>query len=131
MSEAPLIAIVDDDELARDGIRDLVESLGYAAATFTSSESFLPALIARATCLITDLQMPGQSGLELQEALRSRGYQMPVILVTAYPNEKDRTRALNNGAVDFLSKPFDDRWLMECLTDAIKIASQGRSRLPR
>ena len=132
MSEAPLIAIVDDDELARDGIRELIESLGYAAATFTSAENFLQsALIARATCLITDLQMPGQSGLELQEALRSRGYQMPVILVTAYPNENYRTRALSNGAVGFLSKPFDERWLMECLTDAIKIASQGRSRLPQ
>jgi FixJ family two-component response regulator len=122
MSEAPLIAIVDDDELARDGMRELVESLGYAAATFTSAERFLQsAVIAQVTCLITDLQMPGQSGLELQEALRSRGYQMPVILVTAYPNDKDRTRALNNGAIDFLSKPFDDRWLMECLTDTIKL----------
>jgi len=122
MSEAPLIAIVDDDELARGGMRDLVESLGYAAATFTSAEHFLQsALFAQVTCLITDLQMPGQSGIELQEALRSRGYQMPVILVTAYPNDKDRTRALNNGAVEFLSKPFDDRWLIECLTDAIKL----------
>jgi FixJ family two-component response regulator len=122
MSEAPLIAIVDDDELARDGIRALVESLGYAAATFTSAEHFLQStLIAQVTCLIADLQMPGQSGLELQEALRSRGYQMPVILATAYPNDKDRTRALNNGAIDFLSKPFDDRWLMECLNDAIKL----------
>ena len=126
MSEAPLIAIVDDDELARDGIRDLVESLGYAAATFTSAERFLQSpVIAQATCLITDLQMPGQSGLELQEALRSRGYQMPVILVTAYPNEQHRTRALNNGAVGFLSKPIDDRWLIECLTDAIKLRSSG------
>jgi FixJ family two-component response regulator len=122
MSEAPLIAIVDDDELARDGMRELVESLGYAAATFTSAERFLQsAVIAQVTCLITDLQMPGQSGLELQEALRSRGYQMPVILVTGYPNEKDRTRALNNGAIGFLSKPFDDSWLMECLTDAMKL----------
>jgi FixJ family two-component response regulator len=122
MSEAPLIAIVDDDELARDGIRELVESLGYAAATFTSAEHFLQsAVIAQATCLITDLQLPGQSGLELQEALRARGYQMPVILVTAYPDDKHRTRAFNNGAVDFLSKPFDERWLMECLTDAIKL----------
>ena len=67
-------------------------------------------MIEETTCLITDLQLPGQSGLELQETLRSRGYQMPVILVTAYPNDKDRTRALNNGAIDFLSKPFDDRW---------------------
>ena len=122
MSKVPLIAIVDDDELARDGMRELVESLGYAAATFTSAEHFLKsAVISQVTCLITDLQMPGQSGLELQEALRSRGYQMPVILITAYPNDKDRTRALNNGAIDFLSKPFDDRWLMECLTDAIKL----------
>jgi FixJ family two-component response regulator len=118
MSEAPLIAIVDDDELARDGMHELVESLGYAAATFTSAECFLQsAVIAQVTCL----QMPGQSGLELREALRSRGYQMPVILVTAYPSDKDRTRALNNGAIDFLSKPFDDRWLMECLTDAMKL----------
>jgi FixJ family two-component response regulator len=122
MFEAPLIAIVDDAELARDGIRELVESLGYAAATFTSAEHFLQsALIGHVTCLITDLQLPGQSGLELQEALRSRGYQMPVILVTAYPSDKHRTRAINNGAVDFLSKPFDDRWVMECLTDAIKL----------
>lgn len=120
MSEAPLIAIVDDDELVRDGIRDLVESLGCAAATFSSAERFLQShAIAQATCLITDLKLPGQSGLELQEALRSRGYQMPVILVTAYANEKHRTRALNNGAVGFLSKPIDDRWLIECLTDAI------------
>ena len=134
MSEAPLIAIVDDDELARDGIRELVESFGYATATFTSAEHFLrSAVIAQATCLITDLQMPGQSGLELQEALRSRGYQMPVILVTAYPNDKDRIRALNNGAIDFLSKPFDDRWLMECLTDAIKLHDKtgpGKKRVP-
>ena len=121
MSEAPLIAIVDDDDLARDGIRELVESFGYSAATFPSAEDFLQSpVIAQTTCLITDLQMPGQSGLELQEELRSRGYQMPVILVTAYPNDKHRTRALNNGAVGFLSKPFDDRWLMKCLTDAIK-----------
>ena len=122
MSEAPLIAIIDDDELTRDGIRELVESFGYAAATFTSAEGFLhSAVIARAACLITDLKLPGQSGLELQKVLRSRGYQMPVILVTAYPNDKHRSRAINNGAVDFLSKPFDDKRLMECLTDAMKL----------
>jgi len=125
-SKAPLISIVDDDALARDGIRELVESLGYKAIAFESAQHFLASgVLAETTCLITDLitglQMPGQSGLELQEALRSRGYQMPVILITAYPNDKDRTRALNNGAVDFLSKPFDDRWLMECLTDPIRL----------
>ena len=129
MSEAPLIVIVDDDELALDGIRDLVESLGYAAATFASAEHFLQSpVIAQATCLITDLEMPGQSGLELQKELRSRGYQMPVILVTAYPNESHRTRALDNGAVGFLSKPIDDTWLMECLTDAIKLHDKSGHR---
>ena len=78
-------------------------------------------MLAETTCLITDVQMPGLNGLELQEALQSRGYQTPVILITAYPNEKHRARALNNGAVDFLSKPFDERSLMESLTTAIKL----------
>jgi FixJ family two-component response regulator len=122
MSEAPLIAIVDDDELARDGIRELVESLGYTAATFTSAEGFLQsAVVAQTTCLITDLQMPGLSGLDLQQELQSQGYHTPVILVTAYPNDKHRTCALNNGAIGFLSKPFDDRSLMECLSAATKL----------
>ena len=124
MSEAPLIAIVDDDALARDGIRELVESLGYNAVTFMSAENFLESgMIAETTCLVTDLQMPGLSGLELQEALQSQGYQTPVVLITAYPNEKHRTRALANGAVGFLTKPFDERSLIECLTVAIKLRS--------
>ena len=122
MSEVPLISIVDDDALARDGIRELVESLGYKATVFESAEHFLKSsMLDETTCLITDVQMPGLNGLELQEALQSRGYQTPVILITAYPNEKHRARALNNGAVDFLSKPFDERSLMESLTTAIKL----------
>jgi len=85
MSETPLISIVDDDELARDGVRQLVESLGYRATTFASAEDFLDSnTFTETTCLITDLQLPGLNGLELQEALTSRGYQTPVILVTAY-----------------------------------------------
>ena len=128
MSEVPLISIVDDDVLARDGIRELVESLGYKTTVFELAEHFLESgLIAETTCLITDLQMPGLNGLELQEALRSQGYQTPVILITAYPNEKHRKRALDNGAVGFLSKPFDDEALIECLTAAIRLrASPAR-----
>jgi FixJ family two-component response regulator len=122
MSEAALISIVDDDPLARDGIRELVESLGYKGVAFMSAAHFLESgLIAETTCLITDLQMPGLNGLELQEALRSQGYQTPVILITAYPNEKHRTRALDNGAVGFLSKPFDEDALIECLNAAIRL----------
>ena len=80
-------------------------------------------------CLITDLQMPGLNGLELQEALRSQGYQTPVILITAYPNEKHRKRALDNGAVGFLSKPFDEGSLIKCLTAAIKLRSSNGQTL--
>ena len=130
MSEAPLISIVDDDALARDGIRELIESLGYETITFTSAEHFLRSdVIAETKSLITDMQMPGLSGLELQEALRSQGYQTPVIVITAYPNEKHRTRALANGAVGFLSKPFDEKSLIECLATAIKSRSLQPSHI--
>src|SRR6516225_2339902 len=105
MSEVPLISIVDDEALARDGIGALVESLGYNAVTFTSAEHFLRSdVIAETTCQITDMQMPGLSGLELQEALRSQGYQTPVIVITAYPNEKNRKRDIDGGTVGFLCK---------------------------
>jgi FixJ family two-component response regulator len=121
MSEAPLIAIVDDDALARDGIGELVASLGYEAVTFSSAQHFLASsVITKTTCLITDLQMPGLNGLELQEATRSQGYCTPVILVTAYPNEQNRKRALDNGAVGVLNKPFDEGLLIRCINAAIK-----------
>jgi FixJ family two-component response regulator len=116
-----LISIVDDDALARDGIRELAESLGYDVVTFTSAKHFLQSdVIAETTCLITDLQMPGLNGLELQEALRPRGHRTPVIVITAFPNEIPRKRALHGGAVGFLSKPFDEASLIGCLTVAIK-----------
>jgi FixJ family two-component response regulator len=76
--------------------------------------------------------MPGLNGLELQEALLTQGYQTPVILITAYPNEKHRKRALDKGAVGFLSKPFDDEALIECLTAAFRLrASQARHIKPQ
>src|SRR6201987_1962097 len=118
--EHTLISIVDDDALARDGIRELVESLGYKARTFVSAEHFLESgVIAETACLITDLQMPGLNGLELQEALRSQGHRTPIILVTAYPSENHRNRALDGGAVGFLRKPFEEASLIKCLTAAM------------
>ena len=105
------------------------KSLGYKGIAFKLGEHFLEfGLLAETTCLITDVQMPGLNGLELQEALQSRGYQTPVILITAYPNEKHRARALNNGAVGFLHKPFDEKSLIECLTVAIELRSSQASR---
>jgi FixJ family two-component response regulator len=122
MSEThTLISIVDDDALARDGIKELVESLGYKARTFVSAEHFLESgVIAQTACLITDLQMPGLNGLELQEALRSQGCCIPIILITAFPNEKHRNRALDGGALGYLSKPFDESSLIQCLAAASK-----------
>jgi FixJ family two-component response regulator len=133
MSESPLISVVDDDSLARDGIRELVESLGYKGVAFISAAHFLESgLIAETTCLITDLQMPGLNGLELQEALRSQGYQTPVIFITAFPNVKHRMRAFDNGAVGFLSKPFDEDELIECLNAAIRLrVAQARQIKPQ
>jgi FixJ family two-component response regulator len=124
MFEDELISIIDNDTLARYGVVALVESLGYKAVSFSSAEHFLASdAIAETTCLITDLQMPGLSGLELQEALRSQGHRTPVILMTTYPNESRRNRAIAGGAVGFLSKPFDDTSLIECLAAAIKSRS--------
>jgi FixJ family two-component response regulator len=115
-----MISIIDDDALAREGIKELVESLGYKTFTFMSAEHFLQSgLISETRCLITDLQMPGLSGLELQERLQAAGYQMPIILITAYPNEKHRNRALDAGAIGFLSKPFEEQSLIECLALAM------------
>jgi FixJ family two-component response regulator len=131
MSEVGLISIIDDDSLARDGIRELVDSLGYKGVTFESANHLLQSdQIAETTCLITDLQMPGLNGLELQEALRSRGYQTPVIVITGYPNDKHRSRAFANGAVGFLSKPFNEQCFIECLNAAIDLrSSQARGRV--
>jgi tungstate transport system substrate-binding protein len=126
MSKVPLISIIDDDALASDGVRELVESLGYKANTFQSAEHFLrSSLVAETACLITDVQMPGLSGLELQEALLSQGNRTPVILITGYPNEKHQIRALGNGAVGYLSKPFAEGSLIECLTAAITSREQA------
>ena len=110
------ISIIDDDPIVREAIADLVQSLGYEAATFESAEQFLASgAVAETSCLITDLQMPGQSGLELQKQLLAEGHRTPVIFVTAFPEEKFRNRAMTAGAVAFLSKPFRDDTLIECV----------------
>jgi FixJ family two-component response regulator len=120
MSQA-MVSIIDDDPLAREGIRELVESLGYKARVFVSAQDFLQSgAIATTGCLITDLQMPGLNGLDLQQRLQAQGHRTPVILITAYPSEKHRSRAMNAGAVGFLSKPFEEQSLVKCLIAAMK-----------
>jgi len=115
-----MISIVDDDSFAREGIAQLLQSLGYPTTIFRSAEQFLESgCIAETTCLITDLQMPGMSGLDLQSRLRADGYDTPIIFITAYPEERVRTRAIKGGAVGFLSKPLREQSLVECVNSAI------------
>ena len=122
MTEVPLISIVDDDDLFRAAIEKLVKSLGLAARTFSSAESYLQSSWVNTTrCLIADIQMPKMSGLDLQEHLSYLGYDIPIIFVTAYPDEALRMRAMNAGAVCFLHKPIDlqGQRLADCLQDAL------------
>ena len=108
MAEVRLISIVDDDDLFRAAIEKLVKSLGLTARTFASAESYLQSSWLKEThCLIADVQMPNMSGLELQERLSHLGFDIPIIFITAYPNDAVRTKAINAGAVCFLHKPLD------------------------
>jgi len=115
-----MISIVDDDAYVRESLRDLIESLGYDVAIFGSAERFLEAeSLPETSCLITDLQMPGLSGLDLQSRLMADGHRIPVIFITAFPDEKFRVRAMRSGAVGFLSKPFGESSLISCLESAL------------
>ena len=115
-----MISIVDDDCFARDAIDDLVQSLGYRTATFASAEDFLQSgCIGETACLITDLQMPGMSGLDLQTQLRADGYKTPVVFVSAFPEEGYRSRALKGGAIGFVGKPFHEQCLVDCIKAAV------------
>ena len=120
MASTGLISVVDDDVWAREGLRDLIAAIGYEVRTFESAEDFVVSgSIAETACLITDLNMPGMSGLELQTYLRGAGHNTPIIIVTAYPTEEDRSRALKDGGTAFLTKPLDERVLVGCLAQAI------------
>src|SRR5580704_341930 len=97
-----LIAIVDDDEPVRDATKSLVRSLGYHASTFASAHDFLKSdQVNDTSCLITDVQMPGLSGLDLQDRLVARGHCIPIIFMTGYPDDNVRARAMKAGAVCF------------------------------
>jgi FixJ family two-component response regulator len=124
-----MISIVDDDESVREATKGLIRSLGYSAATFASAEEYLRSERVRDTsCLITDVQMPGMSGVDLQHRLIAEGHRTPIIFVTAFPEERLRTRALEAGAFGFLNKPFDDECLIKCLDKALKADGAGPVR---
>ncbi len=128
LSQAPVISIVDDDELVREATRGLVRSLGYNAVTFEFAEELLNSETVRDTsCIIADVQMPGVSGVELQSRLIAEGHQLPMIFITAFPEERIRARTLEAGAVGYLSKPFNEEHLIGCLDKALKIRDAGNA----
>jgi FixJ family two-component response regulator len=120
LPEPVVISIVDDDESVREATKGLVRSLGYTAATFESAEEFLNSERRYDTsCVIADVQMPGLSGVEMQRRLIEEGHDLPMIFVTAFPEDRVRATALEAGAVGFLSKPFNEEHLIGCLDSAL------------
>jgi FixJ family two-component response regulator len=118
--EAQMISIVDDSESVREATKRLLRSHGYGAATFASAEDFLQSdQVNDTSCLITDVQMPGLSGVELQSRLIAQGNRMPIIFVTASTEEKTRAHALKAGGIGFLTKPFNVDRLIECIHTAL------------
>jgi len=115
-----LISIVEDDDFVRDSVRRLVRSYGYAVEAFPSAADFLafPRLDETA-CLIADINMPAMTGLELFRRLIQAGRQIPTILITAYPDDAVQARALAEGVLCYLRKPFDDHDLLRCVRTAV------------
>jgi FixJ family two-component response regulator len=119
MPKASLVSVVEDDQFFRESMGRLLRSLGYSVEVFASAADFLASpLISHTICLIADVQMPIMSGLELHKSLVDTGRSIPTILVTAYPNDADRTRAQGNGVICYLGKPIDEMRLTQCLRKA-------------
>ena len=126
MPKKPLISIVDDDESVCEATRDLMDAAGYAAATFPSAESFLRSdRRQRTSCLIADVQMPGMTGLELHTRLAASEKPIPTVLITAYPDERVRARALKAGVICYLTKPFTEEALLGCIQSALGRDDEG------
>ena len=120
LSEVPVISIIDDDASVRMATQNLVRSLGYKVHMFASAEAFLASEKLNATsCVIADVQMPGMNGVELQSHLRAKGSSVPFIFISAFPEEAIRGRALREGAICFLAKPFDGCVLINHLNTAL------------
>ena len=120
MPKTSLVTIVDDDRFFRESLQRLMRSLTYTAEAFASAAVFLASPhLAETACLIADVNMPAMTGIELYRHLIDAGREIPTILVTAYPKDVDRIRALNDGVVCYLRKPVDEQHLKRCLHAAL------------
>jgi FixJ family two-component response regulator len=126
LTEVPVISVIDDDASVRAAINNLVRSLGYTVYVFPSAEAFLQSEQVNNTwCVICDVRMPAMSGIELQSRLRTQGNRVPFVFVTAVPEQSVRARALKDGAICFLIKPFDEDILISCLGTAVERHRSG------
>jgi FixJ family two-component response regulator len=123
------VFVVDDDQAVRDSLALLVHSVGLQVETFASAGDFLDSYRPdRRGCLITDIRMPGMSGLELQERLCADGHHIPVIVLTGFGDVPTAVRALKGGAVDFLEKPFNPQALLDLVQQAIAQDAEIRAQ---
>ena len=124
-----LIAIVDDDPSARQGLQRLVRSVGWKAETFASAQEFLAhARIEPPSCVVLDLQLPGLSGLDLQKRMAEAGLETPIVFLTGHGNIPASVQAIKAGAVEFLTKPFDEQDLLRAIQEAIERDRRTRKR---
>ena len=116
-----MVSIVDDDELMRGALQGLLKEAGLPARAFASAEEFLSSGAQHlSSCLIADIRMPGMSGLDLQARLNAERIRIPIIFITAHGDERMRLQALRSGAVEFLTKPFDDQLLLDAVRAALE-----------
>ena len=122
-----IVAIVDDDEAVGNAIEVLLRSIGLVAQAFSSGEEFLRSPeLSRTGCLVVDFDMPNMSGLDLHNNLSRAGKEIPTVLITAYPSDDIRVRALQAGIICYLPKPFDESDLLNCLQTALDRATGNR-----
>jgi FixJ family two-component response regulator len=116
----PIVAIVDDDEAVGNAIEVLMRSMGLLARAFSSGEEFLRSPeLSRTGCLVVDFDMPRMSGLDLHSKLSRLGKEIPTVLITAYPSDDVRARALQAGVICYLPKPFNESDLLKCIQTAL------------
>jgi FixJ family two-component response regulator len=120
LQDSPVISIVDDDPSIRAATQSLIRSLGLKAQTFASAEEFLQSpFLDDTACVISDIQMPGMSGVDLQQRLIRDNRHIPIVFITAFPNEVTERHVLQAGAFGFLHKPFDSQALITCIRTAL------------
>ena len=118
--EDPIISVVDDDASSRTATVRLLTSMGFTTCAFASAQEYLlSSRLHDTACLITDVQMPSMSGIELQEHLITHGHTTPMIFMTAFPETETQQQTINAGAIGFLPKPLDESRLLECVDQAL------------